>query len=303
MKKNRILLFIVWASLFLSGSAQPINFLSKLRVEDSLVLYADGHYGNFFNEKLAYKKQHIMTKQELDSLILLLKDCDKPYEKTIKEDTNTLFIGLIGESGDKRGCFLSEKWCKIVDHNTVQNYKCAPKMRSRIRKYIGYYQKLLSNAVELKRYDYLPLEMSARPLPYVRCGFTGSGHASFLDVTFRVLQDSSDVSSIQYFVRLRKKGIRAFRRDINSLTDESNNTKEYGYSLQFKPSRQIDTYRKNANDEPADSLLHRFIPRWSTMTNSERMRFLDDCYEKELIMEQTGTDSPRRDINPNNLSF
>ena len=280
MKKNRIILFIVWAFLFFSASAQPINFLSKLRVEDSLVLYADGHYGNFFNERLAEKNRHIMTKQELERLYQIFQD--DLYSETYSVDENAcaVFIEVHEKSGKKRGCFISEKWSGIVEESmiNIHYYKNPKTVRTKIRQFINQYKYLMNDAPTHKTYDSLPLNMSSRRLDFTRCGPAMFDHAPHLEIKFYALQDSSIVFPIQYLVRLRKNKIKVWRKKIDLWAGDAYiGTDEDGLFLIRKLSGQIDTAREYASNEETDSLLNNYIPHWHRMTNGERMRLLDDC--------------------------
>ena len=271
-------LFILFELSFLTVFAQPQSFLRRICIEDTVFIYADRHYKDFFNVRLADRKKQVLTKQEFDSISLLLEDCINLYTNPINEDACALFIEIHKKTGEKQGCFLSEKWCQIIDNKSNTTYKLPKNVRRQIHSIIERYQILQPIQEGITSYDKLPLNMSAKELLFTRCGPAMFTYAHFFVITFYALQDSSIVFPIQYLVQSKRNSLKVLRRKIDLWSgDAYAGMDEDGLFLIKKSSGMVGTARTYATNEQTNHLLNKYIPQWSSMTNAERMRLLDKC--------------------------
>lgn len=287
MKKSVALLIPLF--ILNSTNLRAQSFLPEVGKEDTIMVYAERRFCDFFNDEHSERRFIRINRTDLDSLYSLLADI-KPYMLTGGPDEykNAVFIEVRPKVGEKFGFFIGEDGCRIIVNGMpghsffLRSAYFHKKTKPYIKDFIERYKGLMPVRTELKRFDTLPLNAVVRAPMKCNLGIISKGEA--FDIIFYALKDSSIVFPIKYSVYCRKKGkIHVLRRELDiwgSVPYAGTNSR--GLLLVRNPSG-VKVARGPITDAYIDGLIKSYIPSWAKLSNQERMRMLDDILVNQSV--------------------
>lgn len=238
--KNIIILVISFISIY--SHAQDNNTVRAYSAES---------FYHLFNERLADMNAKVVEGEDAEFIKSIIKDV-KWYNKTVKP----LGEGLLIEFKPNEGIYLGYNGFAVIDSSEIikQSYTYPKKSRNRVKEIIdSYYSPPSMNTI--KKYDNHSLSVayiSSNP-----CFF--NPRKKSVRVFFNVKINTESVS-VDYHIDKDKNGSLIVFRHISL----------------WNVKTRTDGSVKLQADEHAMKKLLALIPDWNSMSDSERMRYLDN---------------------------
>ena len=253
------------------------------------MVYAEERAENLFYMAHSERAGEVMSKAAVDSLYTFFSTIKSYRSGSPDLAKGAILVEVLPKEGTRYAYLIGADGCmKFINGMPghaffVRGTSFPKKMKSEIQAFIDRYKRLMSCYLPLKRYDHLPMNLSMTRPSKCNIGLLSKGVV--FNIRFVVLKDSTYVLPIEYSVLCTKRnGIKKVDRYIELWGEEPyGGTNARGLLLALRPSDGRIVARGPATDDETSNLINRYIPKWSQMSNQERMRFLDDILEKSLI--------------------
>lgn len=273
-------LCIVFLAIPQFSEAQRISKKVPIIQEDDTVRVYSAFSRQFLkSERLVNQKSILLTKAEIKQFNQLFESTKQSHRQSYSPLTQEgIFIEVRPREGKKYGYYISPK--KYAPISTTDygsdGYKIPKKKRPQIKQLLEYYRQQLPDTLKFMQHNYQQANLTVTPLN--KCTFNSM--KKMVTLFFHTRVDSSTIVSIQYRVYKSKKwGITVWREiplwEYMSYldTDKEGNIRIYNDSK--------DTYTFTDQQYPeSEEILWEIFPEWKNMSNSERMKMLDDYFER-----------------------